>query len=67
MPAPRTRPVLRLETGIHQQAAIALYERMGYHAIPPFGDYRPDPLSVFFGEADRARRSGRPTPPPAAS
>ena len=41
-------PVLRLETGIHQQAAIALYERMGYHAIPPFGDYRPDPLSVFY-------------------
>jgi putative acetyltransferase len=37
--------VVRLETGIHQSAAIKLYERAGYHRIPPFGDYREDPLS----------------------
>jgi putative acetyltransferase len=37
--------ILRLETGIHQQAAIALYERMGFQRIPPFGEYGEDPLS----------------------
>jgi ribosomal protein S18 acetylase RimI-like enzyme len=36
---------LRLETGIHQPAAIALYERMGYRRIRPFGEYTDDPLS----------------------
>jgi ribosomal protein S18 acetylase RimI-like enzyme len=40
--------LLRLETGIHQHEAIALYERMGFYAIPPFGDYKPDPLSRFY-------------------
>ena len=39
--------VVRLETGIRQPEAIALYERCGYVRIPPFGDYRDDPLSVF--------------------
>ena len=38
-------PLLRLETGIHQRAAIALYEREGFHQIPPFASYREDPLS----------------------
>jgi GNAT superfamily N-acetyltransferase len=40
--------VLRLETGIHQTAAIGLYERMGFRRIPPFGAYVEDPLSIFF-------------------
>jgi GNAT superfamily N-acetyltransferase len=40
--------VLRLETGIHQREAITLYERFGFHRIPPFGSYREDPLSLFF-------------------
>jgi putative acetyltransferase len=40
--------VLRLETGIHQPAAIALYERCGFQRIPPFGAYQEDPLSVFY-------------------
>jgi GNAT superfamily N-acetyltransferase len=40
--------LLRLETGIHQAAAISLYERMGFQRIPPFGTYVEDPLSVFF-------------------
>ena len=38
----------RLETGIRQPEALALYERRGYTRIPPFGDYPDDPLSVFF-------------------
>ena len=40
--------VLRLETGIHQREAIALYERAGFRRIPPFGPYGEDPLSRFF-------------------
>ena len=39
---------LRLETGIHQHAAIALYEQTGFEQIPPFGEYRDDPLSRFY-------------------
>ena len=39
--------VLRLETGIHQPEAIALYERTGFVRRAPFGDYREDPLSLF--------------------
>ena len=38
-------PLLRLETGIYQREAIGLYERMGFHRIPPFGPYTDDPLS----------------------
>lgn len=30
---------VRLETGIHQHEAIALYEKCGYAQIPPFGEY----------------------------
>jgi putative acetyltransferase len=37
----------RLETGIHQEAAIRLYGQLGYTRIGPFGSYRPDPFSVF--------------------
>lgn len=40
-----------LETGIHQHAAIALYERAGYVRCAAFGDYQPDPLSVFMWKA----------------
>lgn len=38
---------LRLETGIANHEALGLYERAGFIRIGPFGDYRPDPLSVF--------------------
>lgn len=38
---------LRLETGVKQPEAIALYQSAGYREIPPFGDYQPDPLSLF--------------------
>lgn len=38
---------LKLETGIHQPEALALYERFGFVRCESFGDYKPDPLSVF--------------------
>ncbi|NNG25404.1 GNAT family N-acetyltransferase [Telluria aromaticivorans] len=38
---------LKLETGIHQPEAIGLYERFGFVRCEPFGDYGPDPLSLF--------------------
>lgn len=38
---------LRLETGILQPAAIALYRSAGFTEIACFGDYVPDPLSIF--------------------
>ena len=40
--------LLRLETGIHQRAAIGMYERLGFRRIPPFGEYQEDPLSRFY-------------------
>jgi putative acetyltransferase len=40
--------LLRLETGIHQVAAIRLYERMGFQRIPPFAPYKEDPLSLCY-------------------
>lgn len=40
--------LLRLETGIYQQEAIGLYEKMGFHRIPPFGNYTADPLSLCY-------------------
>ena len=40
-------PLLRLETGIHNTEALALYRRAGFVERAAFGDYAPDPLSVF--------------------
>jgi GNAT superfamily N-acetyltransferase len=40
--------LLRLETGIYQTEAIALYEKYGFKRRAPFGEYREDPLSVYF-------------------
>ncbi|HVJ51193.1 MAG TPA: GNAT family N-acetyltransferase [Aliidongia sp.] len=39
--------LLRLETGRDSHAALALYEKAGFKRREPFGNYRPDPLSVF--------------------
>ena len=39
--------VLRLETGVSQPEAIALYERFGFRHRGPFGNYEEDPLSIF--------------------
>lgn len=38
---------LRLETGPKQPEALGLYRRAGFVERGPFGDYAPDPLSVF--------------------
>ena len=40
-------PLLRLETGIHNTEALGLYRRAGFAECAAFGDYAPDPLSVF--------------------
>jgi putative acetyltransferase len=39
--------LVRLETGILSAEALALYRSMGFVERGPFGEYRPDPLSVF--------------------
>lgn len=39
---------LRLETGIHEDAAIGLYESFGFRRRPPFGEYRDDPFSLLY-------------------
>jgi putative acetyltransferase len=39
---------IRLETGIHQQEALGLYEGRGFRKIPPFGPYRDDPVSLCY-------------------
>ncbi len=38
---------LALETGISQPEAIGLYQQAGFVSGAPFGDYQPDPLSLF--------------------
>ena len=38
---------MSLETGIKQMEAIGLYRTSGYQDCPPFGSYKPDPLSLF--------------------
>jgi putative acetyltransferase len=40
--------LLRLETGIYQTEAIGLYERNGFQRRPPFGEYKENPLTIFF-------------------
>jgi hypothetical protein len=42
---------LLLETGIRQHAALALYARAGFTAIPPFGEYVDTPTSVCLGKS----------------
>lgn len=40
--------VLRLETGIYQTEAVGLYEHWGFLRRAPFGEYKVDPLSIYF-------------------
>jgi putative acetyltransferase len=40
--------ILRLETGIYEVEAIGLYDRFGFERRGPFGQYREDPLTVYF-------------------
>ena len=35
-----------LETGTRQDAAIALYEKMGFARIPAFGEYAESPVAI---------------------
>ena len=49
----------RLEVGIHQPEAITLYRNSGYVERSPFGEYQPDPLSLFMEK--------KLTPPPEAA
>jgi putative acetyltransferase len=49
--------LLRLETGIHQTAAIKLYEQAGFQRIPPFGPYFEDPLSLCYEKRLESERS----------
>lgn len=49
--------LLRLETGIHQHAAIRLYEGEGFRRIPPFGPYREDPVSRCYEKRISVARS----------
>jgi putative acetyltransferase len=39
--------LIRLETGIAQHNALALYENAGYRRIGPFGTFHEDPLCVY--------------------
>ncbi|MCJ7555790.1 MAG: GNAT family N-acetyltransferase [Gammaproteobacteria bacterium] len=40
--------VMRLETGRRQAPAISLYLACGFVSIPPFGEYKSDPVSRCF-------------------
>ena len=40
--------VLRLETGIYQTEAIGLYEGFGFQRRQPFGEYKEDPVSIYY-------------------
>ena len=40
-------PCLRLETGVRQSAATALYRAAGFREVGPLGTYRSDPNSLF--------------------
>lgn len=39
--------LLRLETGVENHEALALYQRAGFERRGPFSGYLPDPVSVF--------------------
>lgn len=45
--------LLRLETGIYQTEAIGLYEAWGFKRRPPFGEYKDDPMTVYYEKALR--------------
>lgn len=42
---------IRLETGVYQPEAIALYESAGYQPIPCYNEYLADPRSRCFEKA----------------
>jgi putative acetyltransferase len=52
------RTSLRLETGSHLPAAIALYTSAGYQRIPAYGEYVGNPYSVCFAKRLDVAASG---------
>ncbi|AWK85086.1 GNAT family N-acetyltransferase [Azospirillum thermophilum] len=42
---------LRLETGVAQPEAVALYRKAGFTGRGPYADYPDDPLSIFLEKA----------------
>ena len=50
--------LVRLETGVSQPQALALYRRNGYHEIEAFGGYSDSALNVFMEK--RLRNGSRP-------
>lgn len=50
---------LRPETGIHQHAALRLYERAGFRRIAPFPPYRDDPLSRCYERVSETAVAGK--------
>jgi putative acetyltransferase len=53
-------PIMRLETGIYQPDAIAVFEKAGFARCPRFGDYpEDDPYSVFMERKLPSPRSPR--------
>jgi GNAT superfamily N-acetyltransferase len=57
---------LRLETGLRQPEAIALYEDTGYRRIPGYGHWADSPLTVCFEKRleGSTNRGTRPMEPP---
>jgi putative acetyltransferase len=48
----------RLEMGIYQPEADALYRSLGYRDIQPFGEYVVDPLSQFLEKSPLSTCTG---------
>ena len=44
----QNRNTVKLETGQKQTSAIRLYEQCGYKPIPPFGNYKPTSVNLYF-------------------
>jgi len=40
-------PIIRLEAGIKQPEAVALYNKLGFRERDEFGSYKYDPLSIY--------------------
>jgi GNAT superfamily N-acetyltransferase len=51
--------LVRLESGVRQPEALALYEKCGYRSIPAFPPYVDDELGVYY-EKRLGERSDRP-------
>ena len=48
MPGSEAFPFCGLKRASYQPEAIGLYEKLGYRRVGPFGEYKEDPLSLYF-------------------